>query len=65
MMTTNAAGDCVVDLQSHPVWRAARRNSRELAAAMRRHPASYHADRRAGADPDGTGLGPRHLVSVK
>ncbi|MGV0743402.1 hypothetical protein [Mycolicibacterium sp. XJ870] len=46
---TDATNGTVIDLESHPVWRAARRNSRELAEAMRRHPSSYHANQR----PDG------------
>lgn len=38
-MTTNTAGSTVVYLESHPAWRAAQRRERDLADAMRRHPA--------------------------
>ncbi len=37
-MTPEGAGATVVSLESHPRWRAGQRRSRELAAAMRRHP---------------------------
>lgn len=40
-MTTNSADATVIELASHPVWRASRRHSLELANAMRRHPSSY------------------------
>lgn len=43
MMATNATGTTVVSLESHPASRAARRRSRELRDAMRRHPSSQSA----------------------
>jgi len=39
-MTTNTGGATVVNLKSHPAWLAAQRRDRDLAEAMRRHPAS-------------------------
>jgi hypothetical protein len=39
-MTTKTAGSNVVYLESHPAWRAAQRRERDLADAIRRHPAS-------------------------
>ncbi|MDY6999338.1 MAG: hypothetical protein SW019_22320 [Actinomycetota bacterium] len=47
-MTTKTAAPAVVDLQSHPSWRAARRRAQELDEAMRRHP-SYQC--RAASKP--------------
>jgi hypothetical protein len=41
MKKKKAANGSVIDLQSHPVWRAAHTDSREFAEAMRRHPSSY------------------------
>ena len=38
-MTTDTAGATVVYLDAHPAWRAAQRRERDLAEAMRRHPA--------------------------
>lgn len=40
-MTTKTAAT-VVHLESHPAWRATRRQARELDEAMRRHP-SYQS----------------------
>ncbi|AFM15975.1 hypothetical protein Mycch_1167 [Mycolicibacterium chubuense NBB4] len=40
-MTTDTAAT-VVDLRSHPAWRAAQRRARERDEAMRRHP-SYQS----------------------
>jgi hypothetical protein len=40
MMAPHSVDTTVVDLESHPVWRSARRYSRELSEAMRRHPSS-------------------------
>ena len=37
-MATNTADTSVIDLESHPRWRSARRYSRERSEAMRRHP---------------------------
>ena len=34
----------VVSLESHPTWRAGRRRSNEIAAAMRRHPSCWGMD---------------------
>lgn len=42
----NQAEANVIDLQSHPLWVAARRRERQLQAAMRRHP-SYVGRQRA------------------
>ncbi len=38
MMAIDTADTKVIDLESHPVWRSARRHSQEFRDAMRRHP---------------------------
>ncbi|WKG03501.1 hypothetical protein [Mycolicibacterium sp. HK-90] len=43
-MATEAAGSTVIELATHPLWCSSQRYSRELAAAMRRHPSSYRFD---------------------
>lgn len=43
-MMTQASDSTVIELATHPVWRSSRRNSRELAEAMRRHPSSYRLE---------------------
>ncbi|BBX33322.1 hypothetical protein MMAGJ_26040 [Mycolicibacterium mageritense] len=58
MMTTNAANATVIELATHPVWRASRRYSRELAEAMRRHPSSYRPE------PEGETLDAQALPRV-
>ena len=52
-MARNPAGTTVVFLDSHPASRSARRRSRELRDAMRRHPSSQCAMTR---DHDGDGV---------
>jgi hypothetical protein len=51
MKATNTVDTTVIDLESHPRWRAARQYSRERSEAMARHPSA------AGhASTDGTTL---------
>ncbi|CAN5779022.1 hypothetical protein BH09ACT7_BH09ACT7_42270 [soil metagenome] len=40
MQATSTADTTVVDLASHPRWRAAQQHSRELSEAMARHPSA-------------------------
>lgn len=56
-MTTTAAGSTVIELATHPVWCSSRRNARELAEAMRRHPSSYRfEDEDAAPELESPGL---------
>lgn len=49
-MANSPTDTTVVFLDSHPVSRSARRRSRELRDAMRRHPSSQGARTRDGSD---------------
>ena len=40
-MRTTPTTATVVPLESHPTWRANRRRSNDIAAAMRRHPSCW------------------------
>ncbi|BBX73369.1 hypothetical protein H7H78_04565 [Mycobacterium shinjukuense] len=55
-----ASESTVIDLQSHPVWRAAQRRERQLLEDMRRHPA-YQGRLRAAAMGGDHALGARNL----